>query len=239
MAKIIIVGGSSEIANAISQELVEKHPSHFTQTIRISTTLENDGSIPWNPMELTGIKEGVEQIELSEGDCVIISLGALGDINEFSSPIDKMQNADLLYKVNFLIPALTLTYFSFGLESVGGGNILLLTSTAAFPVLNSNFIYGSSKSALDSLGRYLQKDESLQKTKISIVRSGFVRTKLNSNRNPTPFSQTAQQVAKQVARKMNRRVIWTPNIFRFISLVLVYFKPLRIVANKFFDKSKL
>ena len=238
MAKIVIVGGSSEIANAIAKELMEKDP-HFTQTVRISTTLITKDSINWDPSELSGVQNGVEQIAVGKGDCILIALGCLGDLNDFSSPTDKMKCVESMYKVNFLIPALALTYFNSQLELVGGGRILLLNSTAAFPVLDSNFLYGSSKSALDSLGRYIQKNNSLGRTRVSIVRSGFVGTKLNSNRKPTPFSQTTEQVAKLVVKNINKKVIWTPTIFKFVCLSLVYIKPLRNIADKAFSKSKL
>jgi decaprenylphospho-beta-D-erythro-pentofuranosid-2-ulose 2-reductase len=241
MPKILIVGGSSEIGNAICAELQKKYPQRYSEITRLSTSVNSQTTIFWNPSDQKGIKHGLTQVTLGIHDTVIIALGTLGNLETSigTSHLEKRLNhIHNLYNVNLLVPMLALDYFANTLESAGGGRIILLTSSAAFPVLDSNFMYGSAKYSLDSYGRYLQRSKSFKKTKITIVRSGFVQTKLNQGRKPTPFSRTSDEVAKLVVDKFDKPVVWTPPVFKFIGFALQYFWPLRFIAERFVGNSK-
>jgi len=235
MPKIIIVGGSSEIGNAIANELQKKFPGKFSEIVKISTSLTEPDSIYWNPRNSTGVIDGLKQVNLTKDDHVLISLGIMHDINSRKAIEEKIEAIANLYHVNLVVPVLALNYFWDKLE---GGHIILLSSVAAFPVLDSNFVYGSSKQALDSMARYLQRTYKTNRPTISIVRSGYVQTKLNLGRKPTLFAQTTKQVAESVVKKIDKPVVWTPKIFFFVSALLRCFKPLRFIANRMVVKSK-
>jgi short-subunit dehydrogenase len=238
MSKIIIVGGSSEIGNAISSELQRQNPGKYSEITRLSTSTIYPNSIFWDPTDLTGVKNGLHQLVISKDDVVVIALGTLGSSIDFTNTEERLNYIQTMYNVNFLVPTLTLDFFSNQFETKGGGRIILLTSSAGFPVLDNNFMYGSAKYSLDSFGRYLQRSRTLRKTKITIVRSGFVQTKLNKDRTPTPFSRTPSEVATLVVDNLDESVVWTPKVFKFVAFSLQNFLPLRFIAEKFVGNSK-
>ena len=50
MPKIVIIGGSSEIGNAISNELLRRNSRKFQGVIKLSTSLKIEGVVSWNPV---------------------------------------------------------------------------------------------------------------------------------------------------------------------------------------------
>ena len=237
MPKISIVGGSSEIGNAISDQLMSHFPGKYETVLRLTTSLKSTHSIHWNPSSIQGVKEGLEKIDFEPGDLVIVALGSLGKAEKLDHILDFDHIAEI-YSINQLVPILTLSHVCRELEKVGGGTIILLSSTAAFPVLKSNFLYGSAKQSLDYYARQLQRSGFLQNTQINIVRSGFVQTKLNIGRTPTPFARTSEEVAEIVVSNLQKEIIWTPVIFKFISFVLHRIPLAKRVADILVEKSK-
>jgi short-subunit dehydrogenase len=236
MRKIYLFGGTSEIGGAIVKQIADKFFDVEKEVVRITTSEVVGSGIRWNPTSIAEVRRTLEKLDLKGDDIVVIALGTLRDIQdeEFIDP----NGLDDMYRVNQIIPTIVLADTFNKLSSLGGGNILVLTSTAAFPVLDENFIYGSAKSNLDAFAKYLQRISKSNNVKISIVRSSFVATKLNLNRKPTPFSLTTDQVAKIVVRNFGRKVIWTPRIFQSISFILTHFPLLKFVANHFIRKSR-
>ena len=232
MAKIIIFGGSSEIGNAIAQKIVEEEGHKVSRILRVSSSLTGDGVIQWKPRTVSDVSKVFGEISFERDDFVIIALGSLGDVVDPESHFHDSAawNSVLSLNFNFSAAAFLLSYSA--LAKAGGGTLIVLGSVAAFPVLKSNLFYGTAKLALDSLASSLQDSESTSKVKITIVRSGFVPTKLNKGRQPTPFSVSTEQVASQVYKNLGKKVVWTPSIFKYISIFLRFSKTGRRFAEK-------
>jgi len=238
MNKIVLVGGSSEIGIAIANELLSKHPTKFDSLHRLSTTLQCAGSTSWAPVDLMSALDGLQKIEIKNGDLVIVGLGKLTEPKSTATGYIDLEELNTTFMVNFLVPMFSMTYFYNAMKKRNGGEIIVLSSTAAFPVLRNNFFYGLAKLALDINARYLQTLFTESKVKITIVRSGFVSTKLNEGRKPTPFSRTSEEVANQVVKNLGKSIIWTPRVFQLISLTLGKVKALQLIANYLVGKSK-
>ena len=236
MRKIYLFGGTSEIGGAIAKQITDTFPDADKDVFRITTSDIVGSGIRWNPSDITELKKTLEKIDLKEEDIVIIALGTLKEIQN-QDAID-LNVLDDMYRVNQLIPTIVLADSFNKLSIQGGGNILVLTSTAAFPVLDENFAYGSAKSSLDAFAKYLQRNSQSKNVKISLVRSSFVSTKLNFNRKPTPLSLTTSEVAKIVVQNFGKKAIWTPKVFQTVSFFLMYFPLLKSIANFFVRKSK-
>lgn len=93
------------------------------------------------------------------------------------------------------------------------------------------------KKSLDIIACNLRESDSTSKVSISVVRSGFVATKLNKGRKPTPFARTAEEVAKTVYKNLGKKVIWTPWYLVLISGLLTFSKSFRKLASKKIQKS--
>jgi short-subunit dehydrogenase len=237
MPKVVIIGGSSEIGNAISNELMRRNLNKFQSIVKLSTSLNIEGVVSWNPVSLEDVEDGLRKICFEVDDVVIVAIGTLGGLVK-QNQLEDLSHIAKMYFVNQLIPILALSYVTEKLESLGGGKVILLSSTAAFPVLDSNFMYGSAKYELDTYARFLQRSKSLRHVEICVVRFGFIRTKLNKGRTPTPFSRTAEEVAKIVVEHLNKDLVWAPKIFKYISFVLCHMPQLKFVANKIVENSR-
>ena len=236
MRKIYLFGGTSEIGGNIAKQITDTYSDVDKNVVRITTSDIVGSGIRWNPSDITEVKKTLEKIDLKAEDIVIIALGTLKEIQ--NEDVIDLNVLDDMYRVNQLIPTIVLADSFNKLSTQGGGNILVLTSTAAFPVLDENFTYGSAKSGLDAFAKYLQRNSKSKSVKISLVRSSFVATKLNFNRKPTPLSLTTDEVAKIVVQNFGRKVIWTPRFFQSVSFLLMYFPFLKSIANLFVRKSK-
>jgi decaprenylphospho-beta-D-erythro-pentofuranosid-2-ulose 2-reductase len=235
MSKVILIGGSSEIGLQILKQLQIHNPVKYQQVVRVSTTLDEAGTISWQPKSAQDVERALSKITFEEGDTVVIAIGNLGGTGTAAEA--ELSEIESTLTVNLAIPLYSLVYCFKQLQASGGGNIIVLSSVAGFPVLSSNLFYGAMKNSLDTVARGLQESESKSKVAISIVRSGFVPTKLNAGRTPTPFALSAEAVGVLVYKKLGKKIIWTPRPLVLISRILSSSKLLRVVAAKKISRS--
>ncbi|MGH3917415.1 MAG: SDR family NAD(P)-dependent oxidoreductase, partial [Pseudonocardiaceae bacterium] len=86
----------------------------------------------------------------------------------------------------------------------------------------SNFVYGSTKAGLDAF--YTGLTEALRPSgiKVSVIRPGFVRTKMTVDMKAAPLSVTPEQVAAVIvdAVAKGREQAWAPAQMRFVMSAL-------------------
>jgi decaprenylphospho-beta-D-erythro-pentofuranosid-2-ulose 2-reductase len=230
MPKVVLVGGSSEIGLAIVKQIQFHKPTEYKRQILVSTTLNGIDCIPWEPRTARDVEQALTKIQFERGDVAIIAIGKLSGVGIAQQVgLSEIENT---VNVNLELPLYSLLHCYKHLQACGGGRIIVLSSMAAFPVLPPNLFYGAMKNSLDLVARSLQESEKNSKVQISIVRSGFVPTKLNLGRTATPFSLTAEAVARIVYRKLGKKIIWTPWFLIIISKALFLSQPLREMASK-------
>jgi decaprenylphospho-beta-D-erythro-pentofuranosid-2-ulose 2-reductase len=104
----------------------------------------------------------------------------------------------------------------------GHGAIVALSSVAGERVRRSNFVYGSTKAGMD--GFYSGLGEALRPSGVlvTVVRPGFVKTKMTEGMSPAPLAVTADEVAEVVAGAIrNRReLVWAPPPLRAVMSAL-------------------
>lgn len=232
MPKVIIFGGSSEIANAIDIAISNKFPSLYSNTLRISTSMEGSNVIKWNSADLLSLESVFMKIPFEKDDLIILAIGYLGKSQVDAFDTFEKGEVKSILNINFNLNSFLLFECYESLKKCGGGRILLLSSVAGYPVLSSNLLYGTSKRALDILALGLQEISQGSNIRISIVRCGFVPTKLNKDRSPTPFAITANKVGELVAKNFDKEIIWAPRIFKFVSQILSLSSLLQKVASK-------
>lgn len=232
MSKIVLLGGSSEIGTKVAEVLL-KNKSEYSEIHYVSTSLSTSDSIwRWSPTGFKDVDNIFSEINLKKGDLVIISLGYLGEPYSLENLDYSLHEIEKIFNTNFQIPLMSMLRASVDLAKVGGGKIMVMTSSAAYPVLNTNLFYGNAKLSLDQIALRMAKVFSKNNVELTLVRSGFVPTKLNLDRKPTPFSRSADEVALIVLKNFDSKVIWTPKFFKWISLALTYIPPLRYLASR-------
>jgi decaprenylphospho-beta-D-erythro-pentofuranosid-2-ulose 2-reductase len=104
----------------------------------------------------------------------------------------------------------------------GHGTIVFLSSVAAERVRASNFVYGSSKAAMDGFAQGLGDAVADGGVRVLVVRPGFVRTKMTAGLDPAPLATDADSVAEAIVAglRRNSHTVWAPGRLRAVMSAL-------------------
>lgn len=239
MAKIIQFGATSELATAVSQAIVNLNPDKHFEIIKVGRTVVDGFTTHiWNTNHPGVIETVLKDLNISKGDIVIIAVGFLGGI--CSTTNLEFVSADEIFETISVSAALAAGIYLGTLrefKKVGGGKIIVFTSVAAHPVLESNMIYGGSKNLLEKIISSSRTSAKKAGIHICVVRNSFAPTKLNHLRRKTPFSTSSKKVGEVVSSKSDNNVVWVPFIWRYISLLVSFIPGLRHLSNLAFKKS--
>jgi decaprenylphospho-beta-D-erythro-pentofuranosid-2-ulose 2-reductase len=154
-------------------------------------------------------------------DLVIIAYAILG---KEESQLNPEQYAEILF-TNFYSQALLLNQVNHNLRLQKHGQILVFSSVAGMRPRRKNFVYGVTKSGIDFIAQGLQKDNIGEGVEITIVRPGFVYTKMTKGATPAPFAISLEKAARISAKGLirNKNVVYAPSILKFVMNILKLF----------------
>ena len=161
-------------------------------------------------------------------DLVIIAAGYLPPEN---SEFD-VSSIETTFLVNSLSSIMILSGFAKLMTSNSKSQILVISSVACLRPRNRNFTYGASKRALDFFSIGLQNGIKDSSPCISILRPGFVYSKMTRDYKPAPFAITTDQLGEIASKGLLRRkkIIYAP---KKLNLVM---KIARALPRFIFDK---
>jgi len=235
MQRILVLGGKSDLAISILGSLPLSGNSEIVLCGRniTSFSLPEDleafqiQKVESDFTDLSAAKTTIESIfESGDIDLVILAYAILG--NE-ESQLEPSLFSEVL-QTNFYSQAILLNFINSKLVSQMYGQILLISSVAGIRPRKRNFVYGVSKFGVDFIAQGLQKQNIDKNVFISILRPGFVFTKMSKNSSPAPFAtdrKTVAQIAANGLRK-KKRIVYAPKI-----LLLVVFA-LKILHERIF-----
>ncbi len=230
---VVVVGGGSDLSRAILRSLAGR---------RLSSALlagRNDQSLQEAAEELRALsvaKVLTERIDVTRIgtleafadeaaqrvghiDLVLIAAGELGtaELTELDAP-----TVASLAATNFSGPAAAMTAFARVLCAQGDGRIVVLSSVAGYRVRAANFVYGAAKAGLDGFALGLADALAGSGVEVTVVRPGYVRTKMTAGRKPPPFVIDASDVADAVLRGLETgaAVVWVPSWLRYLFGIL-------------------
>jgi decaprenylphospho-beta-D-erythro-pentofuranosid-2-ulose 2-reductase len=152
-------------------------------------------------------------------DVAIVGFGVLGD--EETAWQDHA-SATWHARVNYVGAVSVGVLLAEHLRQQGHGTIVALSSVAGERVRRSNFVYGSTKAGLDAF--YTGLTEALRPSgiKVSVVRPGFVHTRMTAGLKPAPLSVTPEQVAEVIVDTVTagREQAWAPSQLRLVMSAL-------------------
>ena len=127
-----------------------------------------------------------------------------------------------MIEVNYLSGVSLLNLAAHHFESRKSGFIAAITSVAGDRGRQSNYLYGSSKSALSTVLAGLRVRLAKSQVTVVDVRPGFVDTQLTWGRPGMFLVASPETVAEDIVRGIakNRAVIYTPFFWRWIMLVI-------------------
>jgi decaprenylphospho-beta-D-erythro-pentofuranosid-2-ulose 2-reductase len=231
--RIVVLGGTSEIALAIVRELHSRDPREVALVGR-------------DPSALAGVAEDLtgagcrraltfeldardldrhEQVigeafdELGGADIVILAVGVLGERG--GVPHDVSGALEVL-QVNMVGAGSLLIHSARRLREQGTGTLVVLSSVAGERARAANVVYGASKAGLDALAQGLGDALHDQGVRILVVRPGFVHTRMTRGLQPAPLSTTPQALARVVVKGLDGRAqtVWAPSALRWLMLVI-------------------
>lgn len=209
---VLLIGGSSEIGVAIVTALAPRK--------RIVLAGRPSADLDAATESLRSIAPRVDQVTLdvldldahsarmaeifADGDIdvVVIAAGVLGDQASFDAD---PRAAIEMTRVTYTGAASTALHSAAALRRQGHGHLVILSSVAADRPRPANYVYGSAKAGLDALGRGLSQALAGTGVDVTVVRPGFVRTRMTRGLAEAPLSTDPEVVADITARAVRRR----------------------------------
>jgi decaprenylphospho-beta-D-erythro-pentofuranosid-2-ulose 2-reductase len=234
---IVLLGSTSEIGLAI---LRRTHVSSKSSIIFIGRAKPLDSSIfvkkgskiKFIQCDITkdiDLKRAIRELKkIPKIDLLILASGYLPDENlEF----DKNSVRKTII-TNALAPIEFLAAVAKHMVGVGTGDILIISSVAITRARTKNFTYGASKATLDFYASGLANKLLNTGVFISILRPGFVYTKMTKNFTPAPFPTNVEKVAKIAVEGLfeRKQIIYAPKKLKYVM------KLIKALPKSLFDK---
>lgn len=231
--RILVLGGTSEIALAIVRELQRRLPRQVALAGRDSAALEQaaqglraDGCETVITVEVDALRTDEHERAIADAvdrlggaDIVIVAVGVLGERGGLPADIPA---AVAVLQANTAGAGSLLMQSAARLRRDGGGTIIVLSSVAAERPRRGNAVYGASKAGLDSLAQGLGDELGEEGVRMLVVRPGFVKTRMTDGLDAAPFSTTPEAVATVTADALDgsAHTVWAPGIMRWVMLLM-------------------
>jgi short-subunit dehydrogenase len=230
MTSVLIIGGTSAIAQAVAHQLASKGV-HFILWGRSRSRLDivaTDLRVRW------GVTVDVEAFDFNEFaqyemafkrafarevDLALVCHGTLGDQNLCERDLVTMEQeirSNLLSAMWFL--SLLANYF----EQRGRGCIAAISSVAGDRGRRTNYVYGTAKAALSTFLQGLRNRLYSNGVHVITIKPGFVNTPMTANLKKGPLFASPEAVARDIVRGIEKGkcIVYTPWFWRWIMLII-------------------
>jgi short-subunit dehydrogenase len=228
-AWVLLLGGRSEIGLAVARGLV----ASGTRTVVLAARRSGDLDAEEATLRASGATT-VERVEFDADDLssharllaevserhgslelVVVAFGVLGD--QARAERDPAHALAILH-TNYVAHVSMLTLVATRFRAQRSGRVVVFSSVAGVRVRRANYVYGSTKSALDGFASGLADSLHGSGAGLLLVRPGFVIGRMTAGMDPAPFSSTPQQVADAVlaALRSGAGEVWVPAVLRWV-----------------------
>ncbi|MGH3615720.1 MAG: decaprenylphospho-beta-D-erythro-pentofuranosid-2-ulose 2-reductase [Pseudonocardia sp.] len=228
---VLLMGGTSEIGLAVVEAFASDRPMRVVLAARPSSRLVAAQA------RLERLGCAVETVEFDaraldthadvarkafaggDIDVAIVAFGLLGDAEQAWTDVAA---AVELAQVNFTAAVSVGVVLAEHMRAQGHGALVAFSSVAGERVRRSNFVYGSTKAGMDAFYTGLTEALRLDGVGVTVVRPGFVHTRMTAGLKPAPLSTTPEAVAALVvdAVRKRRELVWAPAPLRVVMSVL-------------------
>jgi decaprenylphospho-beta-D-erythro-pentofuranosid-2-ulose 2-reductase len=219
----VVIGGSSDIARATMSILARRRLVSVVLGGRTPADLEQAAAelvrlgvkeahcLPLDLTDPASLQPFADDsaAKLGNIDLVLMAAGLLGEAD--LTTLDPVRVAEM-GAANFSGPAALLIAFAKLMKAQGCGRIVILSSVAGVRVRKANFVYGATKAGLDGFGLGLADVLAGSGVKVTVVRPGYVRTKMTADVPEAPMAVEPPAVAEAIVRGMEKgsEVVWVP-----------------------------
>lgn len=245
MRKIMIVGATSAIAQETAQLfaaagdrlfLVGRHPERLA-AVSEDLKVRSKNEVFFRVQDLNDVDD--HELLLKEAqealgglDTVLIAHGVLGDQQ---AEQEDYRKTELSFRTNLLSAISLLTQIANLFEAQGHGTIAVITSVAGDRGRQSNYVYGTAKSALSTFLSGLRNRLHPKNVQVLDIRPGFVDTPMTAHIEKGPLFVSPAVIAKGIVRAIEKRrdVVYLPWFWWGIMLII------RSIPEKIFKRLKL
>lgn len=209
--KIVIVGGSSEIAKHFQYLCIEKNLNFLI--ISSNSNIDHINSEKYLKIDdyLNDSLKIMNWLQNKNPTKIIFFNGALFENRPYQFPTKN--DIKLTKKINYTIPVFLTELFKKNLISVN--KFIYISSLAAVKPRNKNYIYGGYKKLLEN------KVKELNLNSFLILRFGKVHTKMSAGHKNHVFSMKPYDAAVSIMDNLNKTNIIYPNKgLQFLSIIL-------------------
>lgn len=225
---LLVLGGTSEIAQAVASRLVGDRVRTVALAGRDPEALERAAERlrgtsaatvsvhAFDASDTTSHEQLVSDLfETQDWDVVLVAFGQLGDAPRTTPDVDR---AIELATVNYVGAVSVGLRVAERMTTQGHGVIVVLSSVAGERPRASNYVYGSSKAGLDAFATGLGDALHGTGVRVMVVRPGFVRTRMTQGLEEAPLAATADEVADAVVDGLRRgkQTVWVPGKLRVV-----------------------
>ena len=231
---VIVLGGSSDIARAITKKLCAARAHTVVLAGRNRELLDEAATeaheygatktdvVIFDAEDPSNAQRTVSEAFAKVGDqvdLVVIAVGLLGD--QHADEEDASACARMI-TVNVTWPVAALAEIRHRLVAQGSGRILVMSSVAAIRVRSNAYLYSGAKAGLDRLCQGLAQSLEGTGVKLQLLRPAVVRTKMTVGAAEPPFTTGPNEVAENVMRGLasGDAVIWSPPLLRYVFAIL-------------------
>lgn len=226
---VLLLGGRSEIGLAVVRRLVAAGTRTVVLAARRAEDLHDEESslraagatcierFEFDADDLYAFAPLLDEVVARHGalELVVVAFGVLGDQARAEHDV---AHAVAVLHTNYVAHVAALTRIADRLREQRSGRVVVFSSVAGVRVRRANYVYGSTKAALDGFASGLA--DSLHGTGASLllVRPGFVIGRMTAGMDPAPFSSTPDQVADGVLAALQRGQgeVWVPPALRWV-----------------------
>jgi decaprenylphospho-beta-D-erythro-pentofuranosid-2-ulose 2-reductase len=138
---------------------------------------------------------------LGDVDVAVIAAGVLGSRQETMVESEILE----IFQINGVSAIRILKQISDKMKSQQHGCIGILSSVAGLRPRRSNYVYGASKAVADFYARGISQELNRYNVSISVIRPGFVFTKMTAHLKPSLFAANPNSVGKIAASGIMKR----------------------------------
>lgn len=227
---IVVLGGRSDIARAIVDELASPALRRVVLAVRDPAAADTAGYLAASAGAGSDVEVDVVEFDATDPasheplverlaeecgdlDVVIQAFGRLGT-PDLDDPVASAE----LATVNFTGAVSSGLAVARQLRRQGHGTLVVLSSVAGVRTRASNFVYGSTKAGQDAFATGLGHALHGSGAGVLTVRPGFVRSSMTAGMEEAPFSVDPADVGAAVADGLRRGsdVVWVPGVLRYV-----------------------
>jgi len=228
---ILLLGGTSEIGLAIVEAFATDRPMRVILAARPSERLDAAKArveklgcaVETVDFDARAVDTHSDVIRKAfaggDIDVSVVAFGLLGDAEKAWTDVEA---AVELATVNYTAAVSVGAALAERLREQSHGAIVALSSVAGERPRRSNFVYGSTKAGLDAFYTGLTEALRPNDVGVTVVRPGFVHTRMTEGMKPAPLSTTPEAVAAAAvdAVRNRREQVWVPAQLRGVMSVL-------------------